>query len=122
MARMIERSDAAVMTVDVTGVAAKPSGFEITGIAARGWACEGAEVRVALNPAGTAFREGVLGQGRVYDDRIEIDLILDGRAEQDLVRRLREDRVLVLHGTPITGSLLRITGFELPKGVARRSQ
>jgi len=110
---MIERSDATVLTVDVAEVVAKPSGFEITGVAATGWTCEGAEVRIALNPAGTTFREDVLGQGRIYHDRIEIDLILDGRAEQALVHRLREDRVLILHGKPITESLLRITGFEL---------
>lgn len=113
MARMIEHSDAAVMTVDVTGVATKPSGFEISGIAATGWACERTEIRIALNPAGTTFRKDVLGQGRIYEDRIEIDLILDGRTEQDFVRRLHEDCVLVLHGKPITESLLRITGFEL---------
>ncbi|MBO9724674.1 MAG: hypothetical protein J7530_09890 [Novosphingobium sp.] len=107
---MIGRSEAVLLTV---AVAANPSGLEVAGTVVVGHACEGTEVRIALNPAGTTFREGVLGQGRIYHDRIEIDLILDGRAEQDFVRRLREDRVLVLHGKPITESLLRITGFEL---------
>lgn len=113
MARMIERSNATVMAVDVTEVAAKPSGFEITGVVATGHDCEGAEVRIVLNPAGTTFREDVLGQGRIYEDWIEVDLTLDERDEHDFVRRLRGGRVLILHGKPITESLLRITGFEL---------
>jgi hypothetical protein len=41
------------------------------------WIRAGADVRIQLNPPRTAFSDpAILGSGRIYDDRIEIDLVL----------------------------------------------
>ncbi|TDW67183.1 hypothetical protein EDF57_10266 [Novosphingobium sp. PhB55] len=91
------------------------------------WGHEGAEVALCVNPAGTAFLEGVLGQGRIYADRIEVDIVLPAGEAEALASRLAQpapsharpshDRPsrhhLRLTAQPITETLLRITGFEI---------
>lgn len=124
---MMERGDAwkgksaaeAALAVTIGVVAARDDacGLDIAGTV-RGegpfgaWGCEGADVAIAVNAPGTAFRRGVLGQGRLYDDRVELDLSLEGRAAQALKADL-EGRVLLLYGEPIGERLFRVTGYEV---------
>lgn len=53
------------------------------------WIRAGADVTIFINPDKTAFRDpNVLGSGRVYDDRIEIDLMLAPAAALSLMDSL----------------------------------
>jgi len=54
------------------------------------WIRAGADVDITLNPPGTSYSDSaVLGGGRIYDDRIEIDLILDEPAAASLMCALK---------------------------------
>lgn len=131
---MMERSDAwkgkpateaalmvtiGAVTIGVVAARDDACGLDIAGTV-RGegpfgaWGCEGADVAIAVNAPGTAFRRGVLGQGRLYDDRVELDLMLEGREAQALAADLEgPGRVLLLHGEPIGERLFRVTGYEV---------
>ncbi|PZQ50946.1 MAG: hypothetical protein DI555_21950 [Novosphingobium pentaromativorans] len=114
------------LAVVVTGVAAHASegapGFDITGVLAEDGplplpSVSGMDVAIAVNPAGTTFRGGVLGQGRVYEDRVEVDLVLGAEEARGLCAGLLSQLetgapVLELRGDAIAASLLRITGFN----------
>ena len=104
------------LTVVPHCVAVRAGGLDVTGTLAAGHAfsCEGTDVAISVNAAGTAFRPGVLGQGRVYEDRLEIDLVLPEPEADALGAALqREDRdVLRFACEPITETLLRVVRFE----------
>lgn len=110
------RSAPATLTVVPCGVIVRAGGLDVTGTLAAGHAfsCEGTDVAISVNAAGTAFRPGVLGQGRVYEDRLEIDLVLPEPEADALGAALqRVDRgILRFACEPITETLLRVVRFE----------
>lgn len=75
------------------------------------WARNGGEVIVYINPPSTAFRDPhVIGTGRIYEDRIEIDLVLAPARMADLLDGLPADESGQLHfqTRPVTKSAFRI--------------
>ncbi len=72
---------------------------------------EGTEAKVFLNPPGTHFEEAsIIGSGRIYDDRVEIDLCL----RSDLVAKLVDSAPLMLEMTtsPLTETIFRVRNVE----------
>jgi len=104
------------LTVVPHGVVVRLGGLDVAGTLAAGHpvSCEGTDVAISVNAAGTAFRPGVLGQGRVYENRLEIDLVLPEPEAAALGAALqRADRgALRFACEPITETLLRVVRFE----------
>ncbi|GEM_PF-1402591 len=110
------------VTARADGGSARAPGFDITGVLAEDGpfplqSVSGMDVAIAVNPAGTTFRGGILGQGRVYEDRVEVDLVLGAEEARGLCAGLLSGLetgapVLELRGDAIAASLLRITGFN----------
>ncbi|TCM20521.1 hypothetical protein EDF56_102182 [Novosphingobium sp. PhB165] len=61
------------------------------------WMRAGADVTIFLDPPDTAFDNGILGGGRIYEDRIEIDLTLGPDRTAGLVDALDRADAAVLH-------------------------
>ena len=75
------------------------------------WIRAGADVTIFLNPPGTAFaRSDILGNGRIYEDRVEIDLVLEAGSALSLADALgtRMAPRLSLGMRAISDSLFRI--------------
>ncbi|WP_395397199.1 hypothetical protein WBP07_31485 [Novosphingobium sp. BL-8A] len=78
-------------------------------MAANAWIRADADVTVFLNPPHTGFRDaGVCGNGRIYEDRIEIDLVLVPERAAALLAALTEGATLQFQTESITESLFRI--------------
>lgn len=57
------------------------------------WICPGSAVAIALSPPGTSYNDiRILGGGRVYEDRIEVDLLLSPKAVSALVEAVETSR------------------------------
>ncbi|WP_165912192.1 hypothetical protein [Novosphingobium sp. PhB165] len=57
------------------------------------WVRTGAEVRLYLNEPGTVFRSpDTLGIGRVYEDRVEVDMILPPSVINRLLTQLSDGK------------------------------
>ncbi|WP_395337297.1 hypothetical protein WBP06_22235 [Novosphingobium sp. BL-8H] len=69
----------------------------------------GMDVAVFLNPPHTAFTDPeIAGQARVYEDRIEIDLVLPQSRVATLAEALGEGAALQFQTRAITDTLFRI--------------
>lgn len=69
----------------------------------------GADVIVFLNPPGTAFRNPeIVGNGRVREDRIEIDLVLPPARMTALTAALEDGGRLLFQTRAITETLFRV--------------
>ncbi|WP_324698061.1 hypothetical protein ACLIMP_05565 [Novosphingobium aerophilum] len=91
--------------------------FEMSGTVAGdlpflSWDTLGAEVAIFVNRAGTAFGQdgAVIGNGRLYEDRIEIDLVLDRAAAGELAASVEGPggKAIWLNAEPVTETIFRI--------------
>lgn len=76
----------------------------------------GTDVTIFINPEKTAFRDpNILGNGRIYDDRIEIDLLLAPDPALSLVQSLNDSAAPQVCFTtrPITESIFRIETVQI---------
>lgn len=100
------------LTVCITGISPSELRGRVVGDAAgNAWIRAGADVTLFVNAAGTAFDSpDIRGSGRIYDDRIEIDLILPPHDVSALTTWLEGDAAptLGLLTSPITETLFRV--------------
>lgn len=82
-------------------------------MASNAWIRAGTDVTVFLNPPDTHFRDSAIcGSGRIYEDRIEIDLVLTPERTEALLSALDQGAYLQFQTVEITESLFRIEAAE----------
>lgn len=114
-AGQMSRPDLQVAVLRVSS--ARIDGRVADDMAASAWIRAGADVTVFLNPPHTSFRDpGISGNGRIYEDRIEIDLVLAPTRMGTLLAALEEGTKLRFQTGFITESLFRIEALALSDG------